>query len=209
MDEIGELPLPLQAKLLRVLETGRIRRVGGQEDIAPDFRLVVATHRDLPAAVASGDFREDLLHRLYVLPVTLSPLRHRQKDIVLLAKHFLRTLSTAGRDYRLSEEAKQTLLEHPYPGNVRELKNVMQRAVMLASGEEIRRADILFVPNASNATASRNGLYQLGWTMEEIERDVYREALEVHKNAAAAAKALGVPKTTFWRRAKQMQLSGQ
>ncbi|MBL91037.1 MAG: transcriptional regulator [Myxococcales bacterium] len=208
LDEIGELPLAVQAKLLRVLETGRVRRLGGQKEINLNFRLVVATHRDLPQAVAQGHFREDLLHRLYVLPLELPPLRDRLKDINFLARHFLTQLSPSELKYELSEKAEALLTEHAYSGNVRELRNVIQRAIMLADGPMIETDHIVFVPSTLQNKPEAMGGYLPGMTMEEIERQTYAGALKIHKNAAAAAKALGVPKTTFWRRAKQLHVTG-
>jgi DNA-binding NtrC family response regulator len=135
LDEIGELPLELQAKLLRVLETGRLRRVGGTGDVAVDVRLIAVTWRDLRREILRGGFRADLFHRLSAFEMTLPPLRARAADIPLLVEGFLRELSpTAARSFEPA--AIERLMAHPWPGNIRELRNVVTRAVILG-GEPI------------------------------------------------------------------------
>ncbi|MFQ5504231.1 MAG: sigma-54-dependent transcriptional regulator, partial [Planctomycetota bacterium] len=139
LDEVGEIPLHLQAKFLRVLEDGNVQRVGGQESIQVDVRILCATNRDLEEAVARGLFREDLYYRLQIVPVHLSPLRTRRQDVIPLAEHFL--AQDAGNRGRVSpvltEEARRLLLGYSWPGNVRELCNLMQRAGLLQKGQEI------------------------------------------------------------------------
>ena len=168
--------------------------------------MVTATHRDLPGAVADGDFREDLLHRLYVLPLTLSPLRKRPKDILYLANQFLLEMSPGSKPLRMTQKAQQVLLKHPFSGNVRELKNLIQRAILFAEEGVIKVDNLLFVPTPLRQPPDKILSYQPGMTMEAIERVAYGGALEVHRTAAAAATALGIPKTTFWRRAKQLNV---
>jgi two-component system NtrC family response regulator len=142
LDEIGDLPRGTQVKLLRVLQEQAFERLGGTRPIKVDVRLVAATHRDLPAMVRAGDFREDLFFRLNVVAITLPPLRERREDVPLLVDHFLRRYADEGRARAVSREAMDLLLKHDYPGNVRELENLVHRAVVLARGETVTTADL-------------------------------------------------------------------
>jgi transcriptional regulator with GAF, ATPase, and Fis domain len=164
LDEIGELPLPMQPKLLRALETRRIRRVGGEREIPVDIRVIAATHRNLPNEVARGRFREDLYFRLAVVPLQLPPLRERRKDIPLIATALLERLvaqrGDAGRDeskeaLELSAETLQALQAHDWPGNVRELRNVIERSAWLAqaAGEQNVRITGLGAATDSHAAS--------------------------------------------------------
>ena len=138
LDEIGEMPLALQAKMLRAIETKRIERLGGNGSFAVDVRIVAATNRMLRQAVASRQFREDLYFRLSVFPVTVPPLRDRKEDIPKLAHHFVeRVARDVGKKITMSPEALAMLVEHTWPGNVRELQNAMERAVILADGDRL------------------------------------------------------------------------
>ena len=206
LDEVGELPLDLQAKLLRVLETRTLRRVGGRGDIAVDVRVVAATHRDLVEHVRAGKFREDLLHRLYVIAVRLPPLRDRRSDIAFLARHFAKLLSPGGKEAQLSSAAEAKLRKHPFPGNVRELRNVIQRAPILGDGATIGDKDVEFLPITLSEQTQAGAIYRAGMTMEDIEREAFRQALAAFDSAAEAARSLGMPKTTFWRRATALGL---
>ncbi len=153
LDEIGEMSWTIQAKLLRVVEYGEIQRIGGgAEPVHADVRLIAATNRNMPAAVANGDFREDLYYRLDVLPLRLPPLRERREDIPVLARHFISaSASRSGRRVTgISSDAAAILLNYDWPGNVRQLKNVVQRAVAFASGETIQPKDlpdVVFAPS--------------------------------------------------------------
>src|SRR5262249_17253898 len=140
LDEIGELPLAIQAKLLRVLEEHRFERVGGTQSIEVDVRIVVATNRDLRKHIADKLFREDLYFRIAALPITIPPLRERGDDVLLLARHFLEKFSRefTKSGLELSDDAAIRLMNYPWPGNVRELQNTMERAVILADGVTIR-----------------------------------------------------------------------
>jgi DNA-binding NtrC family response regulator len=144
LDEIGEMTPPMQVRLLRVLQTGQFERVGGNETLKVDVRIVAATNRPLDAAVAQGRFRLDLLHRLRVVQVDLPPLRERKEDIPLLVPHFLDLLRAKSNPpvTEIDHEAMQTLLDHDWPGNVRELENAIKSAVALADGTIIRRGDL-------------------------------------------------------------------
>lgn len=144
LDEIGELPIALQVKLLRVLEDEKIRRLGDSKDLQVDVRIIAATHRDLTAEVAAGRFREDLYYRLNVLPIWVPPLRDRREDIPLLIDHFIQRnnarLGTAVRG--VTSEARRLLYEYAWPGNVRELENTVERAMVLAEGDQLSAADL-------------------------------------------------------------------
>lgn len=206
LDEVGELPLELQAKLLRVLETRSLRRVGGRGDIAVQVRVVAATHRDLVEHVRNGKFREDLLHRLYVIALQLPALRQRSADIGFLARHFANLLSPNDVPVELSADAEKALLRHPFPGNVRELRNVIQRALILGDGHVVTEKDLEFLPLTLAEQAQSGAIYRAGMTMEEVEKEAFRQALAVFDSAAEAARSLGMPKTTFWRRATALGL---
>ena len=144
LDEIGELPASLQVKLLRVLEDGRIRRLGESRDLEVDVRIVTATHRDLAAETKAGRFREDLFYRLNVLPIAVPPLRERREDIPLLIEHFIaRNNTRLGTEIGgVDGDARRLLYEYAWPGNVRELENTIERAMVLAEGSQITAADL-------------------------------------------------------------------
>ena len=178
LDEIGEMSIGLQAKLLRVLESGTIRPVGSTRERTVDVRVLAATHRDLRAAVVKGAFREDLLYRLDVLSIEVPALRHRGDDLVPLIESFL---AEAVRRHptspatRLSREAMRKLLDHPWPGNVRELAHAVERGVLLASGREIAAGDLeLVVPRAESAMSFGGDVIP----MLELQRSYARWALE-------------------------------
>jgi DNA-binding NtrC family response regulator len=201
LDEIGELPLELQSKLLRVLETRQVRRLGGRMDISVDVRVVAATHRDLVRHVAEGKFREDLLHRLYIIPIALPPLRERTADAVFLAEHFAKKLAPAGKTPKLTQGAKRKISDHPFPGNVRELRNVVQRALILKSGDAIDEESVQFLPTHVDDVKENARIYKKGMKLDDVERQLYREAIAAYGSVGAAAKALQVSKSTLWRRA--------
>jgi len=140
LDEIGEMPINLQAKLLRVIESGMFRRVGGTNDIKVDVRIISATNKNIKEEIEEGRFREDLYYRLNVVPINIPPLRERKEDIPLLIEHFLRKMSNTPR--RITPEAMKLLLEYSWKGNVRELENVIERMTLLIDKEEITAADL-------------------------------------------------------------------
>jgi two-component system, NtrC family, response regulator PilR len=140
LDEIAEMPSSLQAKLLRVLENGIFRRIGGTTDIKVDVRVISATNKDLRQEIATGRFREDLYYRLNVIPITIPPLRERKEDIPLLAEHFLK--KSTGTAKRISHEAMKLLMDYSWKGNVRELENIIERVVLFTEGEEIQPSDL-------------------------------------------------------------------
>ncbi|MBI5059425.1 sigma-54-dependent Fis family transcriptional regulator [candidate division KSB1 bacterium] len=137
LDEIGEMPLSLQVKLLRVLQEGKLRKLGDVQETTVEVRVIAATSRNLTQAVKDGTFREDLFYRLNIIPIVMPPLRDRSEDVPLLVHHFLRKLSPAGELYDVTPEATQALTNYSWPGNVRELQNIIERAVVLSDGNRI------------------------------------------------------------------------
>lgn len=202
LDEIAEMEERLQAKLLRVLEDRTVTRVGGQRRIIIDVRIIAATNRDLPARIRAGEFREDLYYRLNVFPLVIPPLRERPEDILPMAELFLREFlaRAPGKSCRLTEEAKRKLLAYHWPGNVREVRNVMERTVLLHSGGEIAAADLpLGTERAGELTGS--GLVA---TLAEVEREhilqVYRQT---GGNKTQTADLLGINRLTLRRKLKE------
>ena len=193
LDEIGEMPLPLQAKLLRVLEDKTFKRVGGLQDIRVDVRIVAATHRDLPRCVREGHFREDLFYRLNVVPIRLPALRERREDIPLLAQYFVDRYNRelAKRVRGLTPEALARLAAYDWPGNVRELRNTIERAMLLAEHEWLTPADLAV--GAPTAAAVPFALPPDGVQLEAVERQLLEQALaRVGGNQARAGDLLGI-----------------
>jgi len=206
LDEVSQLSLPLQAKLLRVLQERQFRRVGGRKLISVDVRVISATNRDLKREVAEGRFREDLYYRLNVVTISLPPLRERDGDISLLARYFLRKFSrTNGKPVRdISDEAMGMLERYHWPGNVRELQNVMERAVLLAEGEVITPQDL--PPEVRSPQAPPPSWEELPYKeakrawMERFEREYFLSLLRRHNgNISQAARAAGVSRKTIQR----------
>ncbi len=214
LDEAGELPMPLQAKLLRFLQERTFERVGGRSTLRADVRVIAATHRDLASLVASGRFRQDLYYRLRVLEITVPSLRERGGDeIVTLAEHFLDVYTRRhGRGLmRLSRDALASLRAHPWPGNVRELEHAVERAVVLCAGDTIApehlglRAtpDISTPPASSTGADLADGVHlPLGLSLDEVERRYVEATLRaLGDNQSQAARSLGVGRNTLRRKA--------
>ncbi len=198
LDEIANVPLPQQAKLLRVLQTGEFERVGSSRTRRVSVRLISATNADLRAEAAAGRFREDLLFRINTVEIALPPLRDRREDIPVLARHFLERHAQRYRKALTGYDAgaMEALLAHPWPGNVRELDHAIERAVLLAPGPELRASD-LGLRAADGGTLP--ALEQL--TLDEVERELIRRALRRHDgNVSDAAKALGLSRSALYRR---------
>jgi two-component system, NtrC family, response regulator AtoC len=205
LDEIGEMALDMQPKLLRVLQERAVRPVGGNSTLAMTARIIVATNRDLEEEVEQRRFREDLFYRLNVVPIHVPPLRARGNDIAVLADHFVNKLAArAGRPVpRVSSEAQRTLLGYDWPGNVRELENAIERAIALTSGDEILPSDLPDKIRTFSGTGSRQNDVDLEhtWTLDQLERRHIERALQHHKgNKTLAAKALGVDRRTLYRK---------
>jgi DNA-binding NtrC family response regulator len=199
LDEIGDLSLEAQAKLLRALQEKRIQRVGGNEELPVDVRVVCATNQDLQDLVKNGTFRKDLFFRINVFPIHPPPLRERRDDVVPLARHFL-TRMVGADQVRLTEGAERVLCEYAWPGNVRELENVMERALILAGGDAITAHTLSFLKaELSGEPQDPNfSLPSAGISLEEMERDLVRQALEsAQNNQTAAARLLGLTRAKF------------
>ena len=209
LDEIGDLPPHLQVKLLRVLQEREIERVGSSRPIPVDVRLLAATHRDLEALVKAGGFREDLYYRINVVTLVVPPLRERREDIPLLLDHFLSKFARAnGKTIRgLTREARDTLLRYDYPGNVRELENLMERAVVLTRDEVIGRADLpLSVRDAEPESGEATGLPA---AVEGLERRMIRDALARADGVQTrAAELLGISERVLRYKLRKYGLAG-
>jgi len=200
LDEIANLPLPQQAKLLRVLESGEVERVGASRPRRLNVRLVSATNADPQAEVKAGRFREDLLFRLNTVEIRIPPLRERREDVPLLGAHFLRRYAQRYQKTTQSfaPDAMAALLGHPWPGNVRELDHAIERAVLLAEGDLIRARDLALGAPSDGAAA----LEQM--SLEEVERVLVQKALtRAGGNVSEAAKALGLSRSALYRRLKR------
>ena len=197
LDEIGNIPLSQQAKLLRVLQTGELERVGSSKTRRVDVRVISATNANLGGEVEGGRFREDLLFRLNTIEIHLPALRERREDIPLLAAHFLRRHAQRYRKpvRAFDTSALQALREHAWPGNIRELDHAIERAILLAQGDQLRASDLLL--RAGPAATPR--LDEL--TLEEVERVLIQKALDRYGgNVSQAAKALGLSRSALYRR---------
>jgi len=203
LDEIANVPLNLQAKLLRVLETGELERVGSSKTRQVDVRVLSATNADLAVEVSSGRFREDLLFRLNTIEIRLPPLRERREDIPLLATHFLVLYARRYNKNLTSFDpaAMQALLDHVWPGNVRELDHAIERAVLMAQGNMVRPSDLVLRPGRDGATRVEE------MTLEEVERHLIQKALARHDgNVSHAAKMLGLSRSGLYRRLQKYGL---
>jgi DNA-binding NtrC family response regulator len=218
LDEIGEMAPPMQAKLLRVLQDGRVQRLGSTKETQIDVRIVAATNADLEDALAAKRFREDLYHRLAVFEIRLPPLTERPEDIPVLARHFLRK-HRGIRDTpleRISAEAMGVLLRHSWPGNVRELENVIQRALAVAAGPALEAADVSFAAFAPGRPAAepppelRGGVFiPPGSSLQEAEERLIQDALaRSGGNKERAARLLGVSSRTLARRERRQRSPG-
>jgi DNA-binding NtrC family response regulator len=202
LDEVGELALALQPKLLRALDQREVRRVGAEQTIRVDVRVVAATNRDLEAEVKDGRFREDLYYRLSAVSVLLPPLRKRREDIDRIAGHLLAGISgeTGRKIEGLAPEAAEVLRSQPWPGNVRELRNVLVRAAALSAGSRIEVKDLFLTPKKKTETLE--GLS--GKTLEELEKAAIHATLKaVDNNKTEAAKVLGIAYSTLYEKMKK------
>ena len=214
LDEIGEMAAPLQAKLLRLLETLTFRRVGGHADIRVDVRFVAATHRDLKRQIADGKFREDLYHRLNVVPIQMPPLRQRPEDIQPLAEHFIGVVSAElGRlKARLHPDALRAMRDYSWPGNVRELKNVIERVLLLEAEDEIRLEHLPAELTGRSRTSTEPDSFDAFPAasvrpLAELERMAIVHALRVcDGNKTRAAQQLGISRQTLRTKLKEYQM---
>jgi two-component system nitrogen regulation response regulator NtrX len=212
LDEIGDMPLPMQAKLLRVLEQNEVERVGGSRPVPVDVRAVVATHRDLQQLTEQGGFRQDLFHRIYVFPLALPPLRARREDIPALVEHFAARVAAQNnwKPMAFTADAMVRLQQYAWPGNIRELRNVVERAMLSASGAEVDRATVeLALPHSSSGAA--HGISPatsdapLADRVQEFERQaVLAELQRQHHHITNTARALGLERSHLYKKCQQL-----
>ena len=216
LDEIAELPLPAQVKLLRFLEDGRISRLGGTQSRRVDARILAATHRDLKQMVGEGTFRHDLYYRLNVIPLFVPPVRERKECLLPLLRYYVDYFAhKIGKPKRLSHAAIDALMAYPFPGNVRELMNICERAVVMSEMEVIALEDL--PRDVVNHTVESSGAPSFHWphqmTLDQILQSVERahllEAMQAHRNQSQIANALGVSQPTVARRMKKYGLLPQ
>lgn len=205
LDEIGELDLSLQSKLLRVLQERELTRIGGHETVALDVRVIVATHRNLQEEVKKGCFREDLYYRVIGLPIEIPPLRERGNDVLLLARHFLDDFCKSNRmgTLNLSASAKEKLMQYSYPGNVRELKAIIDLAAVMCNEDEIHEDDIRF-----NAVSSSELITAEEKTLREYSIDIIRSYLrKYNNNVLRVAEKLDVGKSTIYKMIQNKEIT--
>ena len=211
LDEIGDMPLHMQAKLLRVLEEGEVERIGGDKPVRVNVRVLVATHRDLEARVREDKFRQDLFHRIHVFPLVLPPLRERPDDIPALMEHFAAQVCAQNgwKPVPFTAEAMEALQAHSWPGNVRELRNMVERLMLLSTDGQV---DLATVQMALPKTASESGSVPvalgsgaLADRVQAFEREVILAELKrSHQNMSVAAKTLGLERSHLYKKAEQV-----
>ncbi|MDA8240939.1 MAG: sigma-54 dependent transcriptional regulator [Nitrospiraceae bacterium] len=206
LDEIGDLPLSTQVKLLRVLQERSFERVGGIETVRVDVRVIAATNKNLEEEVKAGRFREDLYFRLNVIPVTVPPLRERREDILPLIEYFLEKYERkTAREVHFSKEAIDALLEYDYPGNIRELENIIERCATLSVSHVIERGDL---PPFVLKKTYKESLLPLAVVISDAERDYIEKVLEITMwNRTKAAEILGISRKNLWERIKILNLT--
>jgi len=211
LDEIGDMPPNMQAKLLRVLEEGEVERIGGDKPIAVNVRVLVATHRDLEARVREEKFRQDLFHRIYVFPLALPPLRERREDIPALVEHFAAQVCAQNgwKPVPFSPEAMEGLQSHAWPGNVRELRNMVERLMLLATDGQVDLATVqTAMPKAAASGPFPAGVADSGALSDRVqsfEREVILAELKrSHNNMSLAAKSLGLERSHLYKKAEQL-----
>jgi two-component system response regulator HydG len=213
LDEIGELTPAAQTKLLRVLQSQEFERLGGSKTLKVDVRVIAATNKDLDAAVRAGQFREDLLYRLRVFPLTVPPLRERRDDIPLLAEHFLKRYAERHRRRLrgLTPRALDLLMRYDWPGNVRELEHAIERAVILARGEHLTPEEwppTIRAAGQAEDSACHQPPVPVGLTLKEVERELIRKTLErTGGNRTKAAEVLGISRATLHNKLKEYGLT--
>ena len=206
LDEIGEMDPSVQAKLLRVLQEREVTRIGGNQVIKLDVRIIAATHKDLAEEAKNGTFREDLYYRLLGLPIHLPPLRERGNDVLLIAKYFLDQFALDNQmgKVKISPEGQEKLLNYPFPGNIRELKSIIELSAVMAEDREIRAQDITF-----NSTARLESFLYQEMSMQEFMYRIIRHFLDKYdNNVLEVAKKLDIGKSSLYRYLKEMEEAG-
>jgi DNA-binding NtrC family response regulator len=210
LDEIGDMPLAMQAKLLRVLEEGEVERIGGDKTTTVNVRVLVATHRDLEARVREEKFRQDLFHRIYVFPLMLPPLRERRDDIPVLVEHFAAQVIAQNnwKPVPFTSDAMQALQSHAWPGNVRELRNMVERLMLLANDGQVDLTTVqMALPKSSAGTLPPSGAATgpLADRVQSFEREVILAELKRSQhNMSLAAKTLGLERSHLYKKAEQL-----
>ncbi len=207
-DEIAETTPAFQAKLLRVIQEHEIRRVGDNAFIKVDVRVIAATNQDLKQAIAEKRFREDLFYRLNVVPLTAPPLRERREDVPLLAQHFLTRFNQRNGTRRtLTQGALEKMVAYDFPGNVRELENIIEQAAALVHGEEIEAEDVFIEPRTQPATPAEGGIRSLAQEVDEAEKRAIEASVQRNDGQLErVARELDVSTTTLWRKMKRLGL---
>ena len=212
LDEIGDMPLPMQAKLLRVLEQGEVERIGGDKPIKVSVRVVVATHRNLEEQVRQGAFRQDLFHRIYVFPIALPPLRERVEDVPALVQHFAAQIAKQNgwKELAFADDAIQALQAYPWPGNIRELRNVVERVLLYAEGDTVTAENVkaalpssgLAAPAGPGAVSASGPLAQ---RVEQFERQMILDEIKRNNHHITnTAKALGLERSHLYKKCQQL-----
>ncbi len=206
LDEISEMSLPLQAKLLRVLQERQVERIGSNQPVAVDARVIAVSNVDLKASVEAGRFRKDLFYRVNVVPLRIPPLRERREDILLLARHFCEIFCRLNNKdlMAISKTAQEPLLQHSWPGNIRELENAMERAVLISTGTEIGPEDLIL--DADDIDTGSSGVPSItsGLTVREMERKLIMATMEtVNEKRSQAADMLGISIRTLRNKLKE------
>jgi DNA-binding NtrC family response regulator len=207
LDEVGDMPLAMQAKLLRVLEEGEIERIGSDRPVQVDVRVIVATHRDIEDLVRKGQFRQDLYHRIYVLPLVLPPLRERPDDIPVLVEHFARQIAgqNGWKPKIFAPDAIEELKRYSWPGNVRELRNVMERLMLLADTAVDRKAVELSLPLSSRGASAIPSSGTLSERVQTFERETLLSELKRHSyHMSEAARSLGLERSHLYKKCQQL-----
>jgi DNA-binding NtrC family response regulator len=217
LDEIGDMPVAMQAKLLRVLEEGEVERVGGDKPIRVNVRVLVATHRNLEDLVKQNTFRRDLFHRIYVFPLLLPPLRERLEDFPVLIEHFVRQVAAQNgwKEKIFAKDAIDELRRYSWPGNIRELRNVIERLVLLAGEDPVAAADVRLVLPTSDGASSASGPSSSGTgTLAERTEQFEREVLlaEIHRqnfHMTNVARAMGLERSHLYKKCQQLGIDLQ
>jgi two-component system, NtrC family, response regulator AlgB len=207
LDEIAELQPPLQTKFLRFLQDERFERVGGEETIQVDARIIAATNRNIPQEISAGKFRSDLYYRLNVISLRVPSLRERPEDILPLADTLLAEAAARNRrtGLQFSEEARKSLVAYSWPGNIRELRNAIERAVVLSRGDTLRKEDLPDILFHSTSAKPANGAAESS-TLEQMEQEHIRRILALAPTLEDAAATLGIGVATLWRKRKRYHL---
>jgi len=205
LDEISEMSLPLQAKLLRVLQERQVDRIGSNRPVSMEARVIAVSNIDLKAAVEAGKFRKDLFYRVNVVPLTIPPLRERRGDIQLLAHHFCERFGQMnGRQAVVSQTAMDRLLRHFWPGNIRELENAIERAILMGTSTEIEPQDLILDGDGPTAGLAEGAHIRAGVTVRDMERNLIMTTLQaVNESRSQAAEMLGISIRTLRNKLKE------